>query len=190
MAFLDALTKAKRASEYKFDKFEIESSSEKLESSENPRYCEIFEEIWSLKQETADLKIQIQRQKLNTQWQNKLAGQEIFENLDNLEKNLDAVNQDKDNCLEILRNPETSSENSLSLKRDRQNELIQAFEHLVKIIHAKPSHLSDLNWINNQNWPVYGQELIQINRKLLHLEAALAKELQEIKSIRKNVESN
>ena len=67
--------------------------------------------------------------------------EEIVDSLSVLEKELDSATKDKETCLNILRNPETIAENSLSLRRDRQADLIQSFDCLVKIIESKQSHI-------------------------------------------------
>ena len=188
MAFLDALSKAKSASEYQSDNFEVSTDNSRLilENLE-PDFHQIYSEILQIKQQTSDLKIQIKRQKLNQHYS--LGSEEVFESLNALEKQLDAVIKDKDSCLNILRNPESISENSLSLRRDRQADLIQSFDSLAKIIEAKQSHIANASWILNQNWNVYGQDLTSVNKKLLQVEASLARNLQQVNTIRKTIKS-
>ena len=188
MAFLDALSKAKSASEYQSDNFEVSADNSRLvfENLE-PDFHQIYSEILQIKQQTAELKIQIKRQKLTQHYS--LGSEEVLESLSALEKQLDAVIKDKDSCLNILRNPESISENSLSLRRDRQADLIQSFDSLAKIIEAKQSHIANASWILNQNWNVYGQDLTSVNKKLLQVEASLARNLQQVNNIRKTIKS-
>ena len=90
-------------------------------------------------------------------------------------------------CLNFLRNPESTSENSLSLRRDRQKDLIESFDLLVKIIESKQTHLANASWILNQNWNEYGNHLTSVNKKLLQVEASLARNLQQVKNIRQTI---
>ena len=53
----------------------------------------------------------------------------------------------------------------------------------MRVIEHKQHHLANSSWIINQNWDAYGQDLDNINRKLLQLEATLAKNVQDIKDI-------
>ena len=192
MAFLQTLERAKSAEKYKVDLLVVEESIQKRtpDNLNQENYFQTFKDIWTLKEETANLKVQIKRQALNQQWKNNLACENVQKSLEDIEHHLDSVIKDKDNCLNVLRNPETASNNSLSLKRDRQSELIDSFERLVKVIGSKQNHISDSSWIANQNWPRYGQELCNLNRKLLQLEASLAKNLQEIKAIKNSTEES
>ena len=154
MAFLDALSKAKSASDYKSDKFEVSiEESRSILSDQEAEFHQIYTEILQLKQQTAELKIQIKRQKLTQHFSN--SSEEIVESLNVLESQLEAVIKDKDSCLNILRNPESASDNSLSLRRDRQKDLIESFDFLVKIIESKQTHLANSSWILNQNWNEY-----------------------------------
>lgn len=140
MAFLDALSKAKIASDYKSDQFEVLlEESRSILSDQETEFHQTYNEILQLKQQTAELKIQIKRQKLTQHYS--LKSEEIVDSLIVLEKELDSATKDKETCLNILRNPETIAENSLSLRRDRQADLIQSFDCLVKIIESKQSHI-------------------------------------------------
>ena len=140
MAFLDALSKAKSASDYKSDKFEVSvEESRSILSDQEAEFHQIYTEILQLKQQTAELKIQIKRQKLTQHYS--LKSKEIEDSLSALESELDSAIKSKESCLNILRNPETIAENSLSLRRDRQADLIQSFDCLVKIIESKQSHI-------------------------------------------------
>ena len=186
MAFLDALSKAKSANEYKPDQFEISEDESKVTFSEQePDSYQIYNEILQLKQQTAELKIQIKRQNLTQHFSH--SSEEIVESLNLLESQLEAVIKDKDSCLNFLRNPESTSENSLSLRRDRQKDLIESFDLLVKIIESKQTHLANASWILNQNWNEYGNDLTSVNKKLLQVEASLARNLQQVKSIRQTI---
>jgi len=140
MAFLDALSKAKSASDYKSDQFEISvEESGPILADEEAEFHKIYNEILQMKQKTAELKIQKKRQKLTQDYS--IRSEEVVDSLNLLEKELDSAIKDKETCLNILRNPETSTENSLSLRRDRQADLIQSFDCLVKIIESKQSHI-------------------------------------------------
>ena len=188
MAFLDALSKAKSAREYKSDQFEIsEDNSRVILENLEPEILQIYNEILQLKQQTAELKIQIKRQKLAQHYS--LSSEEVLESLTTLEEQLGVIIKDKENCLNILRNPESISENSLSLRHDRQADLIQSVDCLEKIIESKQNHIANASWIFNQNWNEYGQDLSSVNKKLLQVEASLARNLQQVKTIRQTIKS-
>ena len=133
-----ALAKAKGASQYKPIDFEESNSKSTLEIdaiTENSK-ADLLQKIFDLKQQTDDLRIQIERQRLNQYWENQLASPEILQKLEVLESQLKSVLDSKDACLSILRNSVSKSselENSLSLKRDRQADLVKTFDTLVNI---------------------------------------------------------
>ena len=133
-----ALAKAKGASQYKPIDFEESNSKSTLEIdaiTENSK-ADLLQKIFDLKQQTDDLRIQIERQRLNQYWENQLASPEILQKLEVLESQLKSVLDSKDACLSILRNSVSKSselENSLSLKRDRQADLVKTFDTLVSI---------------------------------------------------------
>ena len=138
MAFSIALAKAKGASQYKpttdFEESDSKSSFE-LDATENSR-ADLLQNIFELKQQTDDLRIEIEKQRLNQYWENQLASPEILQKLEILESLLKSVLNSKDACLSILRNSVSKSselENSLSLKRDRQADLVKTFDTLVNI---------------------------------------------------------
>ena len=138
MAFSIALAKAKGASQYKpstdFEESDSKSSLE-LDATENSR-ADLLQNIFELKQQTDDLRIEIEKQRLNQYWENQLASPEILQKLEILESQLKSVLNSKDACLSILRNSVSKSselENSLSLKRDRQADLVKTFDTLVYI---------------------------------------------------------
>ena len=133
-----ALAKAKGASQYKPIDFEESNSKSTLEIdaiTENSK-ADLLQKIFDLRQQTDDLRIQIERQRLNQYWENQLASPEILQKLEILESQLKSVLNSKDACLSILRNSVSKSselENSLSLKRDRQADLVKTFDTLVNI---------------------------------------------------------
>ena len=133
-----ALAKAKGASQYKPIDFEESNSKSTLEIdaiTENSK-ADLLQKIFDLRQQTDDLRIQIERQRLNQYWENQLASPEILHKLEVLESQLKSVLDSKDACLSILRNSVSKSselENSLSLKRDRQADLVKTFDTLVSI---------------------------------------------------------
>ena len=133
-----ALAKAKGASQYKPIDFEESNSKSTLEIdaiTENSK-ADLLQKICDLRQQTDDLRIQIERQRLNQYWENQLASPEILQKLEVLESQLKSVLDSKDACLSILRNSVSKSselENSLSLKRDRQADLVKTFDTLVNI---------------------------------------------------------
>ena len=133
-----ALAKAKGASQYKPIVFEESNSKSTLEIdaiTENSK-ADLLQKIFDLRQQTDDLRIQIERQRLNQYWENQLASPEILHKLEVLESQLKSVLDSKDACLSILRNSVSKSselENSLSLKRDRQADLVKTFDTLVII---------------------------------------------------------
>ena len=133
-----ALAKAKGASQYKPIDFEESNSKSTLEIdaiTENSK-ADLLQKILDLRQQTDDLRIQIERQRLNQYWENQLASPEILQKLEVLESQLKSVLDSKDACLSILRNSVSKSselENSLSLKRDRQADLVKTFDTLVNI---------------------------------------------------------
>ena len=178
MAFQDVLAKAKVA-----EKFTAKSTSIE-ESAEEDCALEIFQEIWKLKEESHKLKSQLKHQKSKEYWKNPLECDETIDSLEQVDQSLEQVLKDKDLLLSILRNPQTDSDNSLSLKRDRQVDLIDAIGTLAKIVECKQTHLANSAWLDNQSWPTYGKDLDKVNQKLLHIEAKLAKELQDIKRIK------
>lgn len=137
MAYNIALSRAKSASQYIPPTFEANSFSpstkEERESAPQPQ---TFDEIWILKQKADALRVQIEREKLSRAWENPLSTSEILLSLQNLEQQLASVVSSKDACLAILRNPVSLSvvnNNSLSLRRDRQAELVDLFDILVII---------------------------------------------------------
>ena len=178
MAFEETLRKAKKASEYQNENCSLEES----ETSESEK---LFQEICTLQQQVVELQSQSQQEKLRQNWANPLASDEVNSAIEILEKRLKEVNESKESCLNILRNPQSSSENSLSLSRNSQADFIQVFQTLSEIIESKQTHLANSSWINNQNWSNYDQDLDQINKKLLTIEASLATKLQEINAIRR-----
>ena len=133
-----ALAKAKGASQYKPIDFEESNSKSTLEIdaiTENSK-ADLLQKICDLRQQTDDLRIQIERQRLNQYWENQLVSPEILQKLEVLESQLKSVLDSKDACLSILRNSVSKSselENSLSLKRDRQADLVKTFDTLVNI---------------------------------------------------------
>lgn len=172
MAFWAALAKANGAT----------ATENKGEDS-----CQDFSDIWALKRKADELRIQLEKQRLTQQLP--LKTDEVFASLAALEKQLESVVQGKEASLAILRNPEEAekSENSISLKRDRQSDLIESVDTLVGVIEQKQTHLANSSWIINQNWQSYGQELDKINRKLLQLEALIAKNAHNIEEIQNSV---
>ena len=133
-----ALAKAKGASQYKPIDFEESDSKStfEIDATENSR-ADLLQNIFDLKQQTDDLRIQIERQRLNQYWENQLASPEILQKLEILASQLKSVLDSKDACLSILRNSVSKSSesenNSLSLKRDRQADLVKTFDTLVCI---------------------------------------------------------
>ena len=133
-----ALAKAKGASQYKPIDFEESDSKStfEIDATENSR-ADLLQNIFDLKQQTDDLRIQIERQRLNQYWENQLASPEILQKLEILASQLKSVLDSKDACLSILRNSVSKSSesenNSLSLKRDRQADLVKTFDTLVSI---------------------------------------------------------
>ena len=134
MAFWAALSNANGASEYKTEE----------ETAQKERNCEdtekIFKELWTSKRKADELRIQIERQKLNQHWSDPLNTEEVFDSLVSLEEQLKSVVQAKEHYLAILRNPDSTSENSLPLKRDRQSDLIESVDTLVSCICFKKFH--------------------------------------------------
>ena len=135
MAFSIALAKAKGATQYRSTDF-IETNSDStfgIEAKIEERF-ELVGNLFQLKKETDNLRVEIEEQRLKQDWENHLASTKILEALKSFETQLNAVINTKEACLSILRNSVSKSsdlENSLSLKRDRQAELVQAFDTLV-----------------------------------------------------------
>lgn len=173
MAFMDTLSKAKSAREY--SKKEIASCV-----NEESKVC--FQEIRTLKQEIKTVKNRLKKQNLQSSWEN---CQEICQSIEEIKQDLEQVLVLKESLLNILRSSEATSDNSLCLKREIQADFIETFQDLIQIVESKQSHIANLTWISNQNWTTYGQDLEQVNKKLLHIEASLDKTLQEIKTIKK-----
>ena len=135
MAFSIALAKAKGATQYRSnDKIVTDSDSTfGIEAKTDERF-ELLGNVFQLKKETDNLRVEIEEQRLKQDWENHLASTKILEALKSFETQLNAVINTKEACLSILRNSVSKSsdlENSLSLKRDRQAELVQAFDTLV-----------------------------------------------------------
>ena len=150
MAFSIALAKAKGATQYRSnDKIVTDSDSTfGIEAKTDERF-ELLGNVFQLKKETDNLRVEIEEQRLKQDWENHLASTKILEALKSFETQLNAVINTKEACLSIFRksvsrkltilkllHPQESEkasdlENSLSLKRDRQAELVQAFDTLV-----------------------------------------------------------
>ena len=146
MAFNIALSKAKSASQYTPPTFEAERSFTFTEKApESDSKLQTFNEIWALTQKADALRVQIEAERLSRAWENPLSAPEILLSLQNLERQLVSVVSAKDACLSILRNPVSLSvvnSNSLSLKRDRQAELVDLFEILVMKLLLSPEDSS------------------------------------------------
>ena len=140
MAFNSALAKAKGANQYKPIVFEeslaTNCSTSDLDSSENTTRTDLLNKIFKLKQETDLLRVNIEREKLKQDWENILASEDSLMSVQSFEIRLESVIDAKEACLSILRNSVTNSlvvENSLSLRRERQAELVQVYETLVSL---------------------------------------------------------
>ena len=187
MAFSAFLSKANGEIDYQRPSFSVEESVfEKSPTTEPPKFNEILE----LKDRANQLRVQIEELRLKQVWQDQINQQNTLENLQSIENQLQSILESKSTCLNILRNPQSSTGNSLSLSRDSQSKLSEAFEILGKIIDSKQEHLANSSWILNQNWSLYGQELTNVTTKLLRVEANLAKSLENIDSIRSTVAQN
>lgn len=170
MAFNDNLKKAKSASQH-FKKDIIATNEDKKTD---------FKDIRNIRQQIKTLKSHLKEQKIETNWENP---EEYHQSINQSHQDLDQVLCLKESLLNILRNSEAKSDNSLCLKREVQAELIETFQDLIKIVESKHTHIANLTWISNQNWTCIGQDLEQTNWKILHIEALLSKNLQEIKNI-------
>ena len=187
MAFSAFLSKANGEIEYQSPSFSVEESVfEKSSATEPPNFNEILE----LKDRANELRVQIEELRLKQVWQDQINRENTAGNLQTIENQLKSILESKSTCLSILRNPQSSTGNSLSLSRDSQSKLSEAFEVLGKIVDSKQEHLANSSWILNQNWSLYGQELTNVNTKLLRVEANLAKNLENIESIRSTVTQN
>ena len=156
MAFNSALAKAKGANQYKPIVFEeslaTNCSTSDLDSSENTTRTDLLNKIFKLKQETDLLRVNIEREKLNQDWENILASEDSLMSVQSFEVRLESVIDAKEACLSILRNSVTNSsvvENSLSLRRERQAELVQVYETLVSLVFTFYNILSNFREINS-----------------------------------------
>ena len=75
---------------------------------------------------------QIQKNKeiqLNEKWDNPLENPRVVSRVDNLSSRLTEIAEEKDQILESLRNP--IAENSISLKKENQANLVDSIRYLV-----------------------------------------------------------
>ena len=75
---------------------------------------------------------QIQKNKeiqLNEKWDNPLENPRVVSRIDNLSSRLTEIAEEKDQILESLRNP--IAENSISLKKENQANLVDSIKYLV-----------------------------------------------------------
>ena len=75
---------------------------------------------------------QIQKNKeiqLNEKWDNPLENPRVVSRVDNLSSRLTEIAEEKDQILESLRNP--IAENSISLKKENQANLVDSIKYLV-----------------------------------------------------------
>ena len=183
MAFAAFLSKASCETEYQSPSFSAEESVfeplKKVENSQNT-----FEEILALKQKANKLRVQIEELTLKNVWQDNLNSSETIQSLESIDTQLQAVLDSKSTCLNILRNPKSSTGNSLSLSLNSQSQLSEAFDTLGNIVKSKSEHQANSSWIANQDWQS-SLDLAKLNTQLLRLEANLAKNLQDINAINK-----
>ena len=179
MAFSTFLSKATCETEYQSPSFSAEESVFEKPSIIHSR----FDEILELKDKANQLRVQIEELRLKRLWEDQINNQNTVQNLETIEKQLQSIVESKTTCLNILRNPQSSTGNSLSLSRDAQSKLIEAFDDLGKIVETKQEHLANASWIINQDWNSYGKELSNVNTKLLRVEANLARTLEDINAI-------
>ena len=183
MAFAAFLSKASCETEYQSPSFSAEESVfeplKKVENSQNT-----FEEILALKQKANKLRVQIEELRLKNAWQDNLNSSETIQSLDTIDTQLQAVLDSKSTCLNILRNPKSSTGNSLSLSLNSQSQLSEAIDTLGNIVKSKSEHQANSSWIANQDWQS-SLDLAKLNTQLLRLEANLAKNLQDINAINK-----
>ena len=75
---------------------------------------------------------QIQKNKeiqLNEKWDNPLENPRVVSRIDNLSSRLTEIAEEKDQILDSLRNP--IAENSISLKKENQANLVDSIKYLV-----------------------------------------------------------
>ena len=53
----------------------------------------------------------------------------------------------------------------------------------AKILESKQEHLSNTNWVINQNWEKFGQDLESVQTKILKAQAVLSNDLENIQAI-------
>jgi hypothetical protein len=128
MAFASVLAKAKAASQYQ------QKSEDSVFAEESKiEDFSFFSEIWELKDQADNLRIQQEKVKLEQEYLNPLASADVLESLQQVEQQLKRVIDNKEACLSTLRNPASSAvnENSLCIRRDRQAALVESFDILV-----------------------------------------------------------
>ena len=57
------------------------------------------------------------------------------------------------------------------------------FRFQAKILESKQEHLSNTNWVINQNWEKFGQDLESVQTKILKAQAVLSNDLENIQAI-------
>jgi len=131
---------------------------------------------------------QIQKNKeiqLNEKWDNPLENPRVVSRVDNLSSRLTEIAEEKDQILDSLRNP--IAENSISLKKENQANLVDSIRYLKHLSGNKDSNTVNASWLEEQDWTLFGKkDLPVIETKILKLEAEIASELKEcniIKSI-------
>lgn len=131
---------------------------------------------------------QIQKNKeiqLNEKWDNPLENPRVVSRVDNLSSRLTEIAEEKDQILDSLRNP--IAENSISLKKENQANLVDSIRYLKHLSGNKGSNTVNASWLEEQDWTLFGKkDLPVIETKILKLEAEIASELKEcniIKSI-------
>lgn len=186
MAFSAFLTKASCETEYQRPSFSADESvfepkivAEEPESKDNK-----FEEILALKQKANEIRVQIEELRLKQAWQDNINHCETIEALEAIDTQLKDILDSKSTCLNILRNPKSSTGNSLCLSLNSQSQLSETFDTLGQVVNSKPEHQANSSWIVNQDWYSI-LDLSKINTKLLRLEANLAKNLEDINAINK-----
>ena len=53
----------------------------------------------------------------------------------------------------------------------------------TNIVYSKQDHLSNANWVLNQDWEKFGKDLELVQTKILKLQAVLSNDLENIQSI-------
>lgn len=138
----------------------------------------IIEEILLAQDQLNNLKTRCEQLKLLDESVNHL-GPDFVNSLNRLSLRINDILKNRDPILQRLRHP--IAENSFPLRFDSHKSLIQGLKHLDSLAKDSESNRSNSEWLSNQDWQHFGEELDTMETRLLRLEASIASQLQDVK---------